>query len=46
MQDRLTADGSLPDGTSFYAPLGEMPCDGDERVCCHRYIRHPDLDRA
>jgi hypothetical protein len=35
MQDPRNANGSLPDGTGFYAPLGEMLHDGDERVCCH-----------
>jgi hypothetical protein len=27
--------GALADATPFYAPLGEMLRDGDERVCCH-----------
>jgi hypothetical protein len=27
--------GSLPDGTAFYAPLGQMLHDGEDRVCCH-----------
>ncbi len=35
MQDRRKTYGWLPDGSSFYAPLGEMLYDGDERVCCH-----------
>ena len=35
MQDRRKTYGWLPDGSSFYAPLGEMLSDGDERVCCH-----------
>jgi hypothetical protein len=33
MQEARTARGSLSDGTSYFAPLGEMLHDGDERVC-------------
>jgi rubrerythrin len=35
VDDRPTALGELSDGTAFYAPLGEMLYDGDERVLCH-----------
>jgi predicted nucleic acid-binding Zn-ribbon protein len=35
MEDRPSVCGSLPDGASFYAPLGEMLYDGHDRVCCH-----------
>ena len=34
--------GQLPDGTPFFAPLGELVRDGDERVQCHlcgRFMR-------
>jgi hypothetical protein len=34
--------GVLEDGTVFYAPLGEVLHDGDDRVCCHlcgRWLR-------
>jgi hypothetical protein len=35
MRRNPTRLGSLSDGTVFHAPLGEMLCDGDDRVCCH-----------
>jgi hypothetical protein len=35
VDDRPTALGELSDGTAFYAPLGQMLYDGDERVLCH-----------
>ncbi|MBV9943052.1 MAG: hypothetical protein JO262_13060 [Solirubrobacterales bacterium] len=32
--------GTLPDGTAFFAPLGQLIRDGDERVVCHLCGRH------
>jgi hypothetical protein len=34
--------GALADGTPYYAPLGELVYDGEERVRCHlcgRFLR-------
>jgi hypothetical protein len=35
IQDGSIEFGSLVDGTAFYAPVGEMLRDGEDRVCCH-----------
>ena len=32
--------GTLPDGTAFFAPPGQLIRDGDERVVCHLSGRH------
>ena len=35
VDDHAAALGGLGDGTPYFAPLGEVIYDGDERVCCH-----------